>query len=78
MIPSGTLVDGLDKTRVDTSANNCLHHGQVLEIIMGLEEGIPSEELNEDATDAPDIAGEGPPQSENDLRRAVVPGGHNR
>lgn len=42
---------------VDPRANDSLHHGEVFQIVMGLEQGIASEELNQDAANAPYIAG---------------------
>lgn len=50
----------------------------MLEIIVRLEEGVAGKELDQDASDAPDVAGERPAESEDDLRRPVVPGGHDR
>lgn len=41
---------------------------------MRLEQGITGEEFNKDAPDTPDIAGERPSQSEDDLRSSVMPG----
>lgn len=43
---------------VNPPANHGLHHGQVLEVIMSLEQSITREELDKDAADAPDITGE--------------------
>lgn len=37
-----------------------LHHGQVLKVIVRLEQGIASKELNQDAAYAPDITRERP------------------
>lgn len=45
---------------------------------MRLEKGVPSEELHEDATDTPDIAGETPAQIQDDLRGPIVSSGHHR
>eukprot|EP00232_Nephroselmis_pyriformis_P025475 CAMPEP_0182867044 /NCGR_PEP_ID=MMETSP0034_2-20130328/8511_1 /TAXON_ID=156128 /ORGANISM="Nephroselmis pyriformis, Strain CCMP717" /LENGTH=226 /DNA_ID=CAMNT_0024999379 /DNA_START=401 /DNA_END=1082 /DNA_ORIENTATION=- len=53
-----------------------LHHSQVLEVVMGLKQRLACEELEQDASDAPDITRVGPPQTEDDFRRSVVPRRH--
>jgi len=45
---------------------------------MRLEKGISREELDKDATNAPDVARVCPAKAENDLGRAVMTGRHNR
>lgn len=72
---SSALLDLLDKFSIDLAAADGLHHSKVLEIVVGLEESVPSEEFHENATDTPDIAGETPPQIQYDLRRTIMPGG---
>ena len=59
-------------------ANDALHHGQVLQIIVSLEKCIAGEELNENAANTPDVTGETPTQIENDLRCPVMSSGDNR
>lgn len=55
--PRGHLVDGLDQVAVDAVSHHCLHHSQVLEIVVGLEQSIAGEELDENASNTPDITG---------------------
>jgi hypothetical protein len=50
----------------------------MLEVIVRLEEGVASEELNEDAPDAPYVAGVRPPEAEDDLGRSVMASRHYR
>lgn len=57
---------------VKSATANALHHGQVLQIVMCLEQRISCEELDKDASNTPDITGEGPPESENNLRRPIM------
>ncbi len=63
---------------VDAGVDYCLHHGQVLEIIVRLEQGIAGEELNQDASYAPYVAGERPSEPQDDLGGSVVTGGYYR
>jgi hypothetical protein len=43
-----------------------------------LEQHFSCEELDKDASDTPDIAGEGPPESENNLRRPIMASRYDR
>jgi len=61
-----------DDRLVDGCITDCLHHRQMLEIIMRLEQCITSEELHQNATNAPDITWEAPAKVENDLRSSVM------
>lgn len=63
---------------VDTCANDGLHHGQVLEVIMSLEEGVAREELDEDAPYAPDVAWVRPAETEYNLWSSVMAGADDR
>lgn len=74
-VASSALLDLLDKFSIDLASADGLHHSKMLEIIMGLEESIPSEELHENTTDTPDITRKAPSQIQYDLRRTVMPGG---
>ncbi len=71
-------VNLLDEGLVDPGVDDGFHHGQMLEIIVRLEEGVSGKELDQDASDAPDVAGIGPPEPEDDLGRPVMPGRHDR
>lgn len=53
-----------------------LHHGHVLQILMGLEQRVTSGQLRQDAAQAPQVAREGPAQAQDHLWRAVVARGH--
>ena len=46
----------------------------MLEVVMRLEECVPCEELDQDASDAPNVARIAPSQVKYDLRCSVVPG----
>ena len=48
----------------------------MLPVVVRLEEGEAQVELEHDAPDAPDVARLRPAQLQDDLRRAVVAGGH--
>ena len=50
----------------------------MLKIVMCLEQCVPSEELNEDATNAPDVTGVAPAKVQDDFRRSIVSSGNNR
>lgn len=52
------------------------HHGEMLEVFMGLEEGSSRVQFDENAANAPEVARVGPAQAEDDLRGAVVSGGN--
>lgn len=62
-----------DKLWIYFTATNALHHGEVLEVVVRLEEGISGEELNQDTAYTPDIAGEAPSKIEDNLRGTVMP-----
>lgn len=44
----------------------------MLEVVVGLEQSITSEELDEDASNTPNIAGIRPSETQNDLWGSVV------
>lgn len=68
----------MDKRHINPSIDNRLHHGQMLEIIVRLEERVAGKELNQDASNAPNVTRVRPPESEDNLGRTVVPRGHYR
>ena len=58
-----------------------LHHGEVLEVLMRLEQRVARDELQQDAPDGPDVAWERPPLRETKIhthtknsRRSAPPG----
>lgn len=57
-------------------AKDGLHHGQVLEIVVRLEERFAGVELDQDASDRPGVARVGPAHLQDDLRRTIVTRGH--
>ena len=69
---STTRSDSFDNFRIELSATDGLHHGQMLEVVMRLEECIASKELDKDAAYAPDIAWKGPAELQNDFRSAIM------
>lgn len=62
----------MHKGGIDPRVDDSLHHCQMLEIIVRLEESIAGEELNQDTTNAPDIARERPAETKNNLWSAIV------
>lgn len=48
----------------------------MLQVIVGLEQSVTSVKLYQDAADAPDVAGIGPAEAEDDLGRPIVTGRH--
>lgn len=76
---TGTALHHLpNQTRINARANDCLHHCQVFEIVVGLEESITGKEFDQDTPDTPDITGETPAQVEDNLWCPVVTSGHDR
>ena len=65
--------DLLHEFRVKLAAANGLHHGEMLEVVVRLKEGVASEELNQNASYAPDVAGKAPAKLQDDLRSTIVP-----
>lgn len=63
---------------IHLSIHNTLHHGQMLQVIMRLEQRVTCEELDKYTPYAPDITRIRPSQPENNLRRAVMPRGDDR
>ena len=61
---------------VDPPVAHTLHHSQVLEVVVRLEESVAGEELDKNAADTPNITGEGPTKPQDDLGGSVVTGRH--
>jgi hypothetical protein len=57
-VPLGHLVDLLNEMGINLSIDHILHHGQMLEVIMGLEKGVSGEEFHQDTSNAPDVTRE--------------------
>lgn len=72
-VASGRLVDGLNEMGIYAMTNNGLHHGQMLQVVVRLEQGVAGKELDEDAPNTPDIARKRPPETENDFGGTVMP-----
>jgi len=53
-----------------------LHHRQVLQVLVRLEQGVPRGQLHQDAAHRPEVAGERPAQTQDHLGGAVVAGGY--
>jgi hypothetical protein len=64
----------LHDARIYLATAHRLHHRQMLEVIVRLEEGVASKELNQNAANAPYVAGEAPAKLEDDLWGTVVTG----
>ena len=56
IIPPTTALDLSDKLWLNSPITHGLHHGQMLKVVMCLEERISSKEFDQDTTDAPDVA----------------------
>ena len=69
---SSTRSNLLHELWIDLAIADRLHHGQMLEVVMRLEEGIACEEFNKNASYAPDVTGEAPTKLKDDLRCSVV------
>lgn len=61
-----------DQGFVKRTVTNSFHHGQMLEIIVRLEQCVAGEELDQNTTDTPDVAREAPAKVQNNLGRPVV------
>lgn len=70
----GHAVDLVDKRGIYPGVDDSLHHGQMLEIIVGLEEGVAGIELDQDASDTPNVTRVRPAEAENNLWRPVMAG----
>jgi hypothetical protein len=66
--------DLANKGFVNGSVAHGFHHCQMLQVIVRLEQGIAGEELDENASYAPDVARKAPSEVEDDLGSAVVSG----
>lgn len=58
-------------------AENALHHGQMLAVLVSLEESDAHVQLEENTANRPNIARLIPAQFQNDLRSSIMPSGHN-
>lgn len=72
------FVCSLHQSTVNGPATDGLHHGQMLSILVRLEQGIPCEQLNQNASNAPDVARVGPIQAQDHLWCSIVPCRHYR
>ena len=59
---------------VDSAAAHILHHCQVFEVIVRLEQSVAGKELHQDTSDAPDVTWERPAETKNYLWRSVMSG----
>lgn len=70
--------DLTDKCFINRSIAHSLHHCQMLQVIVRLEQGVASEELDKNTTYAPDVAREAPSKIEYDFWSTVVSSRDNR
>jgi hypothetical protein len=75
---ASTCTDLLDKFCIDLATANGFHHGQMLKVIVSLKERVASEELDNDTTYAPNVAGKAPAKLQNDLGGSVMSRRDNR
>jgi hypothetical protein len=54
------LVDGSHNVSINLATADGLHHCQMLEVVVRLEQGVASEEFDQDASYTPDVARETP------------------
>lgn len=66
------LVDRSDDVSINLATAHSLHHSQMFEVVVCLEQGIAGEEFDQDAPYTPNVAGETPAQVQDDLWRTVV------
>lgn len=66
------LINSPDNVSINLATAHSFHHSQVLEVVVRLEQGVAGEELDENASYAPDVAGEAPSQVQDNLWRAIV------
>ena len=78
IIASTAVLDLSDKFCLNSATANGFHHSQMFKIVMGLEECIAGEELDQDAADAPDVARIAPTKIQYDLWRSIMSGRYNR
>lgn len=50
----------------------------MLQVVVGLKEGVSREELDQDTTDAPDVTRIAPAKAQDDLGGSIVPGRYDR
>lgn len=68
----GHPVDLLDKRRVNFMVDYRLHHCQMLQVVVRLEQSVTCVKLDQDAANAPYVAGKGPPQAKYDFGRTIM------
>jgi len=73
-----TVLDLTHNPRFNLAATDALHHGEMLEVVVGLKECIPGEKLDEDTANAPNIARIAPSQIQYDLWCSVMSCGNDR
>lgn len=69
----GHFVDRLNKRDVYAPATDGFHHGQMLQVVVRLEERVAGKELHQYTPYAPDITGIRPADAKDDLGRAIMP-----
>jgi len=70
--------NSVDNVSVNLVITHCLHHREMLEIVMCLEKSVACEELHQYTAYAPDIARKAPAKVEDNLRRPIMSSGNNR
>lgn len=78
LVATATGSDLANQSLVDGRVAHCFHHCQMLEVIVRLEQSITSEELDQNAANAPNVTGKTPSEVENNLGSTVVAGRDNR
>ena len=65
-----------NQLRVELASAHRFHHGEMLKVVMGLEERVSSVELDQYTSNAPDITRIAPPQIEYNFRSSIVSSGY--
>lgn len=73
VVVSTSALDLPDQLRLNLATAYALHHCKMLEVVVRLEKSIPSEELDKDAADAPNITWIAPTKVKYDLWCSVMP-----
>lgn len=71
--PCRHLVYRLHEMSIYPRTHDGFHHGQMLKVIVRLEQGVACEEFDQDTTNAPDITGKRPSQSQDNFWSSVMP-----
>ena len=75
---SCTRGDLADELRLDLGIADTFHHGEMLEVVVGLKQGVSGKEFHQYTTDTPNITWIAPSKSNDNFWCAIMPGGDHR